>query len=214
MNDSLMFRRADRPALRKRIVAAAILGHLALLTIAVAANRPQVVTPDKTIDVVEVFDPPRPVLPPPPKTEPTPPPLPKETKVPAVDLGPAAPASSPGAMTVPSAPDTPPPPVDTEPDFIPQFKLSALPAIPDKEFRSRIVYPVLAARQGIEATVVLLIYVDQTGKIRKIVVQKDPGNGFAEAALKALDGMTLKAGEIDGIPVATAFRQVIPFQLQ
>ena len=206
------------PPVRQALAGGSVLFHMAILVWVLVLGKvtvPLAPEPVRILDLVEVFDPPaqtKVLPPPPPPPEKVPPPAPADPKVLAADLGPPAPGN-PGTLTVPVVP---PAPVssDAEPDYTPQFKLSALPSIPEKEFRARTVYPELASRQGIEATVILLIYVDQSGKIRKVVVQKDPGFGFGEAALRALDGLTLKPGEIDGVPVATVFRQVIPFKLK
>jgi hypothetical protein len=75
---------------------------------------------------------------------------------------------------------------DGDSDYVPQFKVTALPVIPVKEALSKIEYPTLATKQGVETTVYLELYIDRNGKIVKAVVLKDPGFGFAEASVKGL----------------------------
>jgi protein TonB len=86
--------------------------------------------------------------------------------------------------------------------------------MPAEEIRKRIKYPPLANRQKIEAVVFLELYIDKNGDIRNIVVLKDPGYGFAEAAVEALEGMKVEPAEANGIPVAVRYRYPIRFKLK
>jgi protein TonB len=98
-------------------------------------------------------------------------------------------------------------------DFLPQHKISKVPELPLEKILSNIIYPPLARKQGIEAIVYLLLYIDQEGIIRKIDVMQDPGHGFVEAALEALENITCTPAEANGIPVAVKFRYAIRFTL-
>ncbi|MDC7220558.1 MAG: energy transducer TonB [Spirochaetales bacterium] len=100
-----------------------------------------------------------------------------------------------------------------EPDYLPQHKISQVPRIPTDEVLDRIEYPAMALRQKKEAVVYVELYIDQTGLVRKVVVLKDPGYGFAEAAVKALEGLQCTPAEANGTPVAVRFRYPIRFQL-
>lgn len=100
-----------------------------------------------------------------------------------------------------------------EPDYLPQHKISDVPAIPAKEILGRIEYPPIALRQGIEGVVYLELYIDQTGLIRRITVLKDPGFGFADAALRALQGIRCAPARANGVPVAVRFRYPVRFTL-
>ncbi len=106
------------------------------------------------------------------------------------------------------------PPVPREPEYLPQHKISRIPVIPTKEILDRIVYPPMALRQKLEAVVYVELYIDQTGLVRQVVVLKDPGNGFAEAALDALEGLQCGPAEANGKPVAVRFRYPIRFVLE
>ncbi|HOV14543.1 MAG TPA: energy transducer TonB, partial [Spirochaetota bacterium] len=103
---------------------------------------------------------------------------------------------------------------EVEIDYLPQHKISDVPILPTDEIKSRMVYPPLANKQGIEGIVYLELYIDQFGNIKKIEVLKDPGYGFAEAALKALEGIKVKPAMSNGVPVAVKFRYPIRFTLK
>jgi protein TonB len=100
-----------------------------------------------------------------------------------------------------------------EPDYLPQFKVSSVPEIPTREILSRIEYPPIALRQGIEGVVYLELFIDQTGTIRKINVLKDPGYGFAAAAVASLQGIHCTPAIANGTPVAVRFRYPVRFTL-
>ena len=131
------------------------------------------------------------------------------------NLSPASAAS--GGMTAPTGPGgagggTAGP--AAEPDYLPQYKITDVPVIPVKDVLAKIQYPPLAAKQGIEATVYLELLIDDTGKIRKITVLKDPGYGFADAAVSALSDMTCVPAKMNGQTVAVRFRYPVRFTLK
>lgn len=99
-------------------------------------------------------------------------------------------------------------------DFAPQYAISELPVISENDVRSRIAYPVLAAKQGIEATVYLELFIDGSGRIAHINVLKDPGFGFAEAAVKALLNLICSPAKMNGKPAAVRYRYPVSFKLR
>ncbi len=101
-----------------------------------------------------------------------------------------------------------------ESDYLPQFKITEAPVIPTKAVLSKIEYPPLAARQGIEATVFLELLIDATGKIRKVTVLKDPGYGFAQVAVAALQGVVCVPAKVEGQAVAVRYRYPVRFTLK
>ena len=103
--------------------------------------------------------------------------------------------------------------VPVEIEYVPQHKISVVPEIPTKAILSKIEYPKMAMKQGIEGVVYLELFIDEAGNIRKVNVLKDPGYGFAEAALAALDGITCKPALVNDRPVAVRFRYPIRFVL-
>jgi protein TonB len=99
-------------------------------------------------------------------------------------------------------------------DYVPQHKVSRVPIIPAQRVLDRIQYPDLAAKQGIEAVVYLELHIDREGRIRNIVVLKDPGYGFAQAAVKALEGIVCQPAAANGEAVAVKFRYPVRFALK
>ena len=97
--------------------------------------------------------------------------------------------------------------------FLPQHKISSVPVIPIREVLSRIVYPPMALRQGIEAVVYLELFIDSKGEIKNIKVLKDPGHGFAAAAVAALKGIMCVPANANGKNVAVRYRYPIKFTL-
>ncbi len=130
--------------------------------------------------------------------------------------GTAAPSqAAPGpAAPVPATAGTATAGAAAEPDYLAQFKITEIPVIPVKDVLSKIVYPPLAAKQGIQSTVFLELFIDETGKVRKITVLKDPGNGFAEAAIAALGDIVCVPAKVDGHPVAVRYRYPVRFTLK
>lgn len=95
-----------------------------------------------------------------------------------------------------------------------QAKITEVPVIPTKEVLSKIVYPSLAYKQGIEGVVYLELYIDDEGNIRKIEVLKDPGHGFAEAALSAFEGIKCQPATANGQKVPVRFRYPVRFKIK
>jgi protein TonB len=99
-------------------------------------------------------------------------------------------------------------------EYLPQHKISVAPVFPTEQILSRIKYPVLLKKQGIEGVVILELYIDKYGIIRNIKVLKDPGYGLAQAAIEALDGIRCEPAKANGVPVAVRFRYPIRFMLK
>lgn len=100
-----------------------------------------------------------------------------------------------------------------ESSFLPQHKISSVPVIPIREVLSKIEYPPMALRQGIEAVVYLELFIDSKGAIKNIKVLKDPGHGFAEAAVAALKGIVCVPANANGKNCAVRYRYPIKFTL-
>ena len=100
-----------------------------------------------------------------------------------------------------------------EDDFLPQHKISTVPVVPAGEVLSRIVYPPLALKQGIEAVVYLELYIDKTGLVKKVKVLKDPGHGFAEAAVRAVQGIKCIPACTNGKNAAVRYRYPVRFTI-
>jgi protein TonB len=100
-------------------------------------------------------------------------------------------------------------------DFLPMHSVSALPRFPEAEIRSRMVYPPIAQRAGIEGTVYLELFVDSQGLVRNISILKEdpPGRGFGEAAARIFQGMRREPGKINGRNTALRYRYPVRFSL-
>lgn len=99
-------------------------------------------------------------------------------------------------------------------EYLPQHKITDVPVVPTKEVLSRIVYPSMAHKQGIEGVVYLELYIDDEGTIRDIKVLKDPGHGFAEAAVAAFEGLKCEPAKQNGKAVPVRFRYPVRFSLK
>ena len=79
---------------------------------------------------------------------------------------------------------------------------------------SRINYPSLAKRQGIEGLVLLRLFISASGKVERIEVEEDPGYGLAEAAIKAFTGLQGNPAILEGKAVAVMLRYPVRFTLK
>ena len=80
-------------------------------------------------------------------------------------------------------------------------------------FTSAVVYPEVAKRRGIEGRVMLRLFIDAQGVLQKIIVEEDPGYGFAESAVRAFTGLSFKPASIDGRTVAVTIQYPVVFAL-
>ena len=99
-----------------------------------------------------------------------------------------------------------------ESNYVGQFNAAIAPVFPMNYIKSRVIYPPLAKEQGIQNVVVILeLLVDKNGEIKKVNVLKDPGFGFAEAAVKGFQGVKVTpARDPSGNPISIRFR--FPFR--
>lgn len=76
-------------------------------------------------------------------------------------------------------------------------------------------YPRLARRRGYEGTAILKVFVDKSGRPRKVVVFSSSGHSLLDkAALKAVRSWRFQAGSRDGIPEAMNVQVPVRFQLK
>ena len=66
---------------------------------------------------------------------------------------------------------------------------------------------------SLTGTLYLYVDLDEYGNIRRVNVLKDPGYGFADAAVAALEGITCKPAMMNDKPVAVRFRYPVRFVL-
>jgi protein TonB len=79
--------------------------------------------------------------------------------------------------------------------------------------QSKIVYPEIAKRAGVEGKVYVLAFVDENGTVTKAVVLKGVGAGLDEAALNAVKATKFKPGKQRGKPVKVQVSIPIVFKL-
>jgi len=78
----------------------------------------------------------------------------------------------------------------------------------------RPVYPDIARDSKVEGDVVLLVYIDEQGRVRNAVVQASPGlPALDEAAKKAAMKCTFKPAKQQGLPVGVWYSIVMQFRL-
>jgi TonB family protein len=78
----------------------------------------------------------------------------------------------------------------------------------------RPVYPDIARDSKVEGDVILLVYIDEQGKVRNAVVQASPGlPALDEAAKKAAMKCTFKPAKQQGVPVGVWYSIVMQFRL-
>ena len=167
-------------------------------------------------------------LPPPPNQPPPPEPPPPEAKPPPVKIGislsstsqggnfavgvgntlygkPDDKAADPNAVKPYAATETKKAP------FVPVTRLTARPKLLSK--LEKIPYPPEATRAGVEGQVILLVTIDETGKVTKVKVLDGPGYGLNEAAAKAARQWRFAPATYQGEPVSTEDRITYTFLL-
>ena len=88
------------------------------------------------------------------------------------------------------------------------------PSFNRADLASRIRYPSLAKRQGIEGLVMLRLFISDSGKVERIEVEEDPGYGLAEAAVKAFTDLQGEPALLEGKAVPVTLRYPVRFSLQ
>ncbi len=102
---------------------------------------------------------------------------------------------------------------EAEIEYFPQHKITKVPVFPEAEIESKIIYPKMAWKQGIEAVVYLELFIDADGYIRRVEVLKDPGYGFADSAVAAFIGIKCEPAEANGVAVPVRFRRPVRFKI-
>lgn len=100
-------------------------------------------------------------------------------------------------------------------DFLPQHKISTVPQFSDDQIRKNTVYPPIALRSGVEGVVILELFIDNKGEIKRInVLKEDPsGRGFGEAAMNAFKSVRAVPAQANGAAVAVRYRYPVRFKI-
>lgn len=80
--------------------------------------------------------------------------------------------------------------------------------------QAAVVYPEIAKRAGVEGTVYVEAFVDETGAVTRVVVVKGIGAGCDEAAMAAVQKTKFRPGKQRGKPVKVRMSIPIRFRLQ
>lgn len=89
-------------------------------------------------------------------------------------------------------------------------RVSRLPILLDE---IKAPYPPGARKEGIEGQVILLMTIDDQGKVAEVKTISGPGHGLDEAALKAASQFRFKPAMLNGAAVATSIRYVYSFEI-
>jgi periplasmic protein TonB len=111
----------------------------------------------------------------------------------------------------------PPPPAEKKVEEEPQYFV-AVQDMPEPiggiaAIQSKIVYPEIAKRAGVEGKVYVTAFVDETGTVTKAIVLKGIGAGCDEAALKAVKATKFKPGRQRGTAVKVQVSIPVIFRL-
>lgn len=82
------------------------------------------------------------------------------------------------------------------------------------ELQSRVKYPDLAVKAGIQGLVIVLAYVDKNGDVVKAELRKGIGMGCDEEAIKAVFATKFKPGTQRGVPQNTMVSVPIRFKIK
>jgi periplasmic protein TonB len=112
----------------------------------------------------------------------------------------------------------PPPPKENNDNNAPQYFV-AVEDMPQPiggigAIQSKIVYPEIAKRAGVEGRVYVLAFVDKDGDVTKAKILKGIGAGCDEAALKAVEETKFTPGKQRGKPVNVQVSIPVVFKLQ
>ncbi|MEM6288800.1 MAG: TonB family protein [Bacteroidota bacterium] len=199
-------------------------------TVPVAPSAPEAVLAQPNEPEVWVDIPPTVELPPPPPPPPAPPPPvevadDQEVEETLYDLVLDPEAALPLPSTPPVAPSvTPPTPVDPpDPPAANEDTDEGFVLIPDVQpeligglaaLQSRVEYPEMARRVGIEGQVVVQFVVDERGTVVDPVVLRSPNDLLSEAAVKAVQESRFTPGQQRGRPVKVRFAVPVTFRLR
>ncbi len=112
--------------------------------------------------------------------------------------------------------DVPPPPPRDDEDEIYFVAVEDLPEPIGgiSAIQSKVVYPEIAKRAGVEGTVYIEAFVDENGNVTRTSVVKGIGAGCDEAAMSAVQKVKFKPGKQRGKPVKVRMSIPIRFRLQ
>jgi len=113
----------------------------------------------------------------------------------------------------------PPPPVVEEEEEVEPVFFVAVEEMPEPiggigAIQSKIVYPEIAKRAGVQGRVYVKAYVDEAGRVTKVELIRGIGAGCDEAAMDAVKSVMFKPGKQRGKPVKVQVTVPVLFKLQ
>jgi protein TonB len=101
-------------------------------------------------------------------------------------------------------------------DYLPMHLVSVAPVFSEREIRDRLIYPPIALRAKIEGIVYLELFVDRHGQVQRVTALREtPENrGFAEAAVKAFEGIRGSPARANGVAVGVRYRYPVRFVIR
>ncbi|MDR2158970.1 MAG: energy transducer TonB [Treponema sp.] len=113
----------------------------------------------------------------------------------------------PQAVPVPRAPDE---------EYLPMHLVSERPVFDEEKINTAVIYPPIARRSGIEGRVILELFVDREGWIRRVAVLREepPGRGFGEAAARAFQGIRCVPARANDENVSARLRYPVTFKIK
>jgi protein TonB len=214
--------------LRLALFILAALGHGALilfLAFKTPAVPPVTEEPLRVMKLADLMEVPPPLSLPPP---PPPPPPQREETVPEnavesiaenfieTEEVPEEQVLVPPATIQTPAPAVTGPATATEEVYLRPHQVSDPPRFNDADILKALRYPPIAQRSGIEGTVYLELFIDREGAVRRITVLKEdpPGRGFADAAVRAFEGLHCVPAQANGQNVSVRYRYPVSFKLR
>ncbi|MFW5883368.1 MAG: energy transducer TonB [Verrucomicrobiota bacterium] len=94
------------------------------------------------------------------------------------------------------------------------FELSELDRVPRAKRRGRLVYPPEMRRDRVEGRVVLLVEINEEGRVRVIETRQATHREFVQAAIDSAEGSLFESPTRGGQPVKTRFLLPIDFSMQ
>ncbi len=82
------------------------------------------------------------------------------------------------------------------------------------QLQKHVVYPDVARRAGIEGKVTISVWVDKSGKAKKVVIRETTSSSLNQAAIDAVQKTTFKPGIQNGQPVACWIHIPVVFKLK
>ncbi|GAB5534132.1 MAG: hypothetical protein Rubg2KO_03810 [Rubricoccaceae bacterium] len=213
-------------------LAIALVLLLVVFTAPVVAGEPDALPPLSDPDFVLDIVPPtnhQPPPPPPPPAPPPPTPVPDDQEVEDVireitidvpsEIAPPSPPRAPvppPPPVEPPSPPPPPPPVDPTPTRDVFDVVEQAPVLIGglEGLQSRVEYPEMARRVGIEGRVFITFVVDERGNVIDPQVARSPSDLLSEAALKAVRESKFMPGQQRGRPVKVRYSLPVNFVLR